>query len=88
MYDYVCMAMYVWLCMYGYVCMAMYAWLCMFCGKLGMASLSKQLVYNLVQVLFNDHTPSQIQSAYNNKDSARPIFAASDVVRAGIQPPT
>ena len=27
MYDYVCMAMYVWLCMYSYVCMAMYVWL-------------------------------------------------------------
>ena len=38
MYDYICIAMnvwlcmvmYVWLCMYDYVCMTMYVWLCMY----------------------------------------------------------
>ena len=30
MASYVCMAMYLWLCMYGYVCMAMYVWRCMY----------------------------------------------------------
>ena len=30
MYDYVCMAMNVWLCMYEFICMAIHVWLFMF----------------------------------------------------------
>ena len=51
--GYICMALYVWLCMYGFVCMAMYVcmaiyvWLCMYGYVSVLCSQGRQAKHSL-----------------------------------------